>query len=153
MAEEIQMIRLLIIIATALLLLACTTSRQVNYYQQPPTQFVKFSATGYAPIATQMGNTKTEKMLHAIRASKLEAYRELTAQVHGHQLNSQTSFSDLLVTNSSLNASVEGLIRGAKVVRSYPVNDDIYATELELDYKNVYLLYNSTALPRRIINE
>ena len=58
-----------------------------------------------------------------------------------------------MIADSSLNASVRGLIRGAKVVKSYPVSDEIYATELELDYKNLYLLYNSTAMPRRVINE
>jgi len=147
------MIKLVIILVISVLLLACTMPSQVNYYQQPPTQFAKFSATGYAPIQSQMGKTKTEKVLQAIRASKLDAYRELTAQIHGHQINSQTTVNELMVTNASLSTSVEGLIRGAKVVRSYPLSDEIYATELELDYKNIYLLYNSTAMKRRIINE
>jgi len=136
-----------------MLLLACTTPSQINYYQAAPPQFAKFSATGYAPIHSQLGNTKTEKVLQAIRASKLDAYRELTAQIHGHQINGQTTVNELMVTNASLSSSVEGLIRGAKVVKSYPLSDEIYATELEVDYKNIYLLYNSTALKRRIINE
>lgn len=147
------MLRILIIAFTATLVLGCTTETKINYYQEAPVEFAKFHATGYAPITSQPGNTKTEQVLHAIKASKLEAYRELTAQVHGHQIQGQTRLSELMVTDSSLNASVEGLIRGAKVIKSYPVSDEIYATELELDYKNLYLLYNSTATPRRIINE
>lgn len=147
------MLRLLTAIVTTVLLWGCTSSSQVKYYQEAPKEFAKFYATGYAPINSQMGENKTERVLQAIKASKLEAYRELTAQVHGHQIDGQTQLSELMVANSSLNASVQGLIRGAKVIKSYPVSDEIYATELELDYKNLYLLYNSTAMPRRIINE
>lgn len=147
------MTRLIIISLISFVCVGCTTSSQIKYYQEAPAEFAKFYATGYAPIATQQGTNKTEKMLQAIKASKLEAYRELTEQVHGHQINGQASISDLIITHSALNSSIKGLIRGAKVIKSYPVNDDIYATELELDYKNLYLLYNSTALPRRIINE
>ncbi|MCG7530140.1 LPP20 family lipoprotein [Psychrobium sp. MM17-31] len=147
------MLRLLTAIVTTVLLWGCTSSSQVKYYQEAPKEFAKFYATGYAPINSQMGENKTERILQAIKASKLEAYRELTAQVHGHQIDGQTQLSELMVANSSLNASVQGLIRGAKVIKSYPVSDEIYATELELDYKNLYLLYNSTAMPRRIINE
>lgn len=36
-----------------------------------------------------------------------------------------------------MEASVSGTIRGARVVQTYPVNDDVYATELELDFKRV----------------
>ena len=147
------MIRLILISLLSLLCVSCTTSSQIKYYQEAPKEFAKFYATGYAPIESQQGNNKTEKMLRAIKASKLEAYRELTEQVHGHQIDGQASISELIVTHSALNSSIKGLIRGAKVIKSYPVNDKIYATELELDYKNLYLLYNSTALPRRIINE
>lgn len=147
------MLRLLTAIVTTVLLWGCTSSSQVKYYQEAPKEFAKFYATGYAPINSQMGENKTERILQAIKASTLEAYRELTAQVHGHQIDGQTQLSELMVANSSLSASVQGLIRGAKVIKSYPVSDEIYATELELDYKNLYLLYNSTAMPRRIINE
>ncbi len=147
------MFRLLTIIISAALVWGCTSSSQIKYYQEAPKEFAKFYATGYAPINSQMGDNKTQKVLQAIKASKLEAYRELTAQVHGHQIDSQTQLRELMIADSSLNASVRGLIRGAKVVKSYPVSDEIYATELELDYKNLYLLYNSTAMPRRVINE
>jgi len=147
------MTRLTIVTIILFIISGCSNSTKVSYYQEPPTEFAKFYATGYAPINSQSGKTKTEKLLQAITASKLDAYKELTAQVHGYQINSKSQFNDLIVKNSSLTASIEGLVRGARVVKSYPLNDDIYATELELDYKDVYLLYNSSALSRHIINE
>lgn len=147
------MFRLILFTLLTSFLLGCSTSTLIKYYQKPPEEFAKFSATGYAPVSTQYGTTNTEKILNAINASKLDAYRELTAQVHGHQINSQAQFNDLTISNTTLSASVEGLIRGARVVRSYPVSNEIYATELELDYKDLYLLYKSSSLPRKIINE
>ena len=39
-----------------------------------------------------------------------------------------------------MQVSVEGVVRGARVLKSYPV-DNMYATELELDTKVLYDLY------------
>jgi len=147
------MARLTILTFILFIISGCSSSTKVIYHQEPPTEFAKLYATGYAPINSQSGRTKTEKLLQAIKASKLDAYKELTAQIHGHQINSKSQFNDLMIKNSSLTASVEGLVRGARVIKSYPVNDDIYVTELELDYKDVYLLHTSNTSPRHIINE
>jgi len=135
------------------LLTGCSNfgDKYIEYQLETPKQFAVLNATGYAPINAQPGNNKTEKMLNAIQASKLAAYRELTEQVHGQQVSGQSSVSELAISDSSFKTSVAGLIRGARVVQSYPVNEDIYATELELDFKVVYQLYQSSAMPRRVI--
>jgi hypothetical protein len=135
-------------------LTACSSfnDKYIEYQVEPPTEFAVIRATGYAPISSQPGSNKTAKMLNAIQASKLAAYRELTEQVHGQQMSGQASVDDLTINNSSFKSSVAGLIRGARVIQSYPINDDIYATELELDFRVVYQLYQSSALPRRVIN-
>lgn len=134
---------------------ACSSfdDKYIEYRVEPPKEFAVIHATGYAPISSQQGANDTAKMLNAIRASKLDAYRELSEQVHGQQISGQTSFSDLVIGDSSFKSSVQGLIRGARVVQSYPVDDDIYATELELDFRVVYQLYMSSALPRRVVRQ
>jgi hypothetical protein len=76
-------------------------------------------------------------MLMAIKASKIAAYVELAEQVYGQQISSKTTMADMLINNQQLAASVQGLIRGAKVVKSYPVGDT-YTTELELNFKDIY---------------
>ena len=129
-----------------------STDKYIEYQITPPAQFVVLHAIGYAPISSQKGDTKTAKMLNAIRASKLAAYRELSEQVNGQQISGQASVSELIIQSASFKTSVQGLIRGAKVVQSYPVNDDIYATELELDFAVVYQLYTSSNSPRRVSN-
>lgn len=93
--------------------------------------------TGYAPISLQSGLNRQHKILNAIKASKLDAYRELTAVVHGQHLAGTTSVQDMILQNNSFQGAVAGIIRGARVVKSYPVQDDVYATILEVDLNQV----------------
>ena len=92
------------------------------------------------------------KLIMAMKASKLDAYRELTEQVYGQKIEGSQSVSGLVVDSETLRASVEGVIRGAEVIKTYPVGDDTYVTELSLDMQQVYDIYLSTAKPRRVKN-
>lgn len=97
-------------------------------------------ATGYAPLSRQKGATLAEKQINAMRASKMEAYRELTEQVSGVYIKAMNRNSDNIEREDRLSAEVEGLIHGARVVRQYPLGDT-YVTELEMDTKRIYELY------------
>lgn len=99
------------------------------------------TATGYSIVSLQPGKTKDQKVLQAMRASKIDAYRELSEQLYGLQIDSTSSLRDIVQTDSYMEASVSGLVKGAKVVRTYPINADVYATELMLDTKILYKLY------------
>lgn len=90
-------------------------------------------ATGYAPISLQPGKSKEHKMIQAMRASKLRAYQELTAIVHGQYLFGTTAVKDMVVQNDQFKTAVSGIVRGARVVKTYPVQNDVYATVLEVD--------------------
>ncbi|MGB0733446.1 MAG: LPP20 family lipoprotein [Pontibacterium sp.] len=94
-------------------------------------------ATGYAPISLQSGMTREHKVIKAMRASKLRAYQELTAIVHGQYLFGTTTVNDMVVANDDFKTAVSGIVRGARVVKSYPVQDDTYATILEVDINQV----------------
>ncbi len=96
-----------------------------------PPEWVQ--VTGYAPISLQSGLNKQHKILNAIKASKLDAYRELTAVVHGQHLAGTTSVQDMVLQSNTFQGAVAGIIRGARVVKSYPIQDDVYATILEVD--------------------
>jgi len=95
------------------------------------------SATGYAPISLQPGQTEQQKIIMAMRASKLQAYQELAAIINGQYLFGTTSVQDMVLQNDQFKASVAGIVRGARVVKSYPVQDDTYATVLEVDLNQV----------------
>ncbi|WP_409525025.1 LPP20 family lipoprotein [Nitrincola sp. MINF-07-Sa-05] len=95
------------------------------------------SATGYAPISLQPGQTEQQKIIMAMRASKLQAYQELAAIINGQYLFGSTSVQDMVLQNDQFKTSVAGIVRGARVVKSYPVQDDTYATVLEVDLNQV----------------
>ncbi|MFT6913725.1 MAG: hypothetical protein ACJAWL_000011 [Motiliproteus sp.] len=103
------------------------------------------TATGYAPISLQPGQTQAQKVLMAMRASKLQAYQELATIVHGQHLFGSTQVRDMVIQNDRFNAAVGGVIRGARVVKTYPVQIDTYATILELDLRDLQRAY--VALP------
>jgi hypothetical protein len=90
-------------------------------------------ATGYAVISVQNHKNPAQQRLLAIRASKLDAYRALTEQVYGQQLDASTTVADMTVVNDTFRSKVEGVIYGAQLVSITPVSDDTYETTLSLD--------------------
>jgi hypothetical protein len=90
-------------------------------------------ATGYAVISIQNHRLPAQQRLLAIRASKLDAYRALTEQVYGQQLDANTTVADMTVMSDTFRARVEGVIYGAVLVSITPVGDDTYETTLSLD--------------------
>ena len=74
-----------------------------------------------------------QQRLLAIRASKLDAYRSLTEQVYGQQLDATTTVADMTVMSDTFRAKVEGVIYGAVLVSIAPVGEDTYETTLSLD--------------------
>ncbi len=90
------------------------------------------SVVGIASISEQTGNTLEERQLRAMKASKMEAYKELSEQVHGVHVRGETYVHDQRLEKDDVQGKVGGLIRAAEVVSSYQVGDT-YVTELKLD--------------------
>jgi hypothetical protein len=91
------------------------------------------TATGYAVISVQNHRNPAQQRLMAIRASKLDAYRSLTEQVYGQQLDATTTVADMTVQNDTFRTRVEGVIFGAVLVSISPAGEDTYETTLSLD--------------------
>ncbi len=129
----------------------CSTfyDKYVEYDYVRPDSYPVLKAVGYATISLQPGQTAEQQQLMAIKASKLEAYRELTEQVYGQKISSNTTVASSIAQNDVLQSKVTGLIRGARVMKTYAVGDT-YATELELDMKLVNDLYIGEVKPRVI---
>lgn len=120
-----------------------SVNRFLNYTDtgvNKPDDFPILRATGYAVISSQTGKNISQKSIHAMRASKLEAYKELTEQVYGLYIKSNSAVNDTKETYSKVSSEVSGVIHGARVIRQYPIGDT-YVTELELDTKLIYDLY------------
>ena len=91
------------------------------------------TAVGYAVVSSQPGRSDAQKRLMAIRSARMSAMRELAEQIHGVQVDSNTTVIDLMVQNDTFRAVVKGVIRGAKTVRINPTGKDTYETVLEID--------------------
>jgi outer membrane protein FlgP len=139
-----SLIRSLLILSVLLLTSACSLiyDKHVQWQTVKPEVFPVLYATGFAPISMQKSTNETQRMLMAIKASKIAAYAELAEQVYGQQVSSKVSMADLLIEDQQLTASIKGVIRGAKVVKSYPVGD-VYTTELQLNFEDVYNIYRA----------
>ena len=111
-----KLINIALALVVAVTVSACTSIYDKHVQWQPvkPEVFPVVTAVGYAPISLQKSEHETQRMLMAIKASKLAAYAELAEQVYGQQVASNMTMADLLIENHQLKASVHGVIRGAK---------------------------------------
>lgn len=90
-------------------------------------------ATGYAVISTQNHKNGAQQRLMAIRASKLDAYRALTEQVYGQQLDATTTVAEMMITSDTFRTRVQGIVYGAVLESITPIGDDTYETTMSLD--------------------
>ncbi|CAH0525140.1 LPP20 family lipoprotein [Vibrio hippocampi] len=116
--------RLLIATLVSLLMLGCAP---ISVMKQNT-----LTAVGYASISEQSGKNEGEQQVRAMRASKIDAYRELAEQVYGLRVSARADLQDQRLGVELTSGAVDGVIRGAQVVRSYKVGDS-YVTELVLD--------------------
>lgn len=123
--------------------------KHIEWEYEEPKSYPIIRAIGYAPISLQNGSTQGQKVLMALRSSKLDAYRELAEQVYGQQISSKSNVQGMITNNDQLKARVNGMVKGAKIVKSYAVGDT-YATELELDMKKVYDIYKVETKNKRV---
>lgn len=105
----------ILLLLGALLIGGCAQNdRYIQWETEAPTSFPKITAIGYAPLATQPATEQSQKVLMAMQASKIAAYRELAEQVYGQQLSASSQVNDWMLTSDDIQASVSGVIRGAQ---------------------------------------
>lgn len=118
------------------LLSACTHLDDQPYEKAEHNYQHVFTSVGYAPIEAQLGDSFEQKVINAIKASKLEAYKEMAEQIYGALIASSDSSKSAVLKSDVIDSKVRGLVRGARVLRSYH-EGDIYITELELDMQTL----------------
>ncbi|MBB1382606.1 MULTISPECIES: LPP20 family lipoprotein [Shewanella] len=139
-----------LILIMLLVLSGCVSKdKYVQWETEAPASFPTLTAIGYAPLATQPSKEASHRILMAMQASKIAAYRELAEQVYGQKVTANSDVSEWLLTDDNVKSSVSGIIRGAKVVKTYP-SGEFYVTELALDFKQVWQLYEQQNRPKRV---
>ncbi|EEX93003.1 hypothetical protein VIOR3934_18410 [Vibrio orientalis CIP 102891 = ATCC 33934] len=119
----------LLLLVVALMMVGCQPLQNMR-----PDDWL--TAVGYASISEQKGRNEDEKQVRAMRASKIDAYRELAEQVYGMRVSGRADLKDQRLGTELTSGAVDGVIRGAEVVRSYKVGDS-YVTELRLDIEKM----------------
>lgn len=116
-----------------------------------PVSSVKYTyyGVGFASVELQKGKTHQEKIINAIKVSKLHAYEELTEHLHGVLLNSQADINNLKLDKEKITGFTRGLVKGAKVRRTYHYGD-VYITELELEVDSATLKQAASSNSHRV---
>lgn len=94
-------------------------------------------AVGFSAIAVQPSKNLNQRRLMAMRAAKLDAYRVLAEQIHGAQVDSQTTVAEAMLTSDVLSSAVRGTIMGAETVKIEPKGNDTYIVELSLSQSHL----------------
>jgi hypothetical protein len=92
----------------------------------------QFTGLGMSQVSTQTGKSLNQKRLMAIRAARMEALRDLTEQIHGIRLTSETTLRDKVLRSDHVRGIVEGEIRGARTLRITPTDGDSFEVVLAL---------------------
>jgi hypothetical protein len=88
----------------------------VNYEEG----YIEAVGTG-APPEKYYGKPNARPM--ALRAAQIDAYRNLLEVTKGVQISSQTTVKDFVTESDVINAQVEGLVKGAKVMNKEYLSD------------------------------
>ncbi len=119
--------------ALVLVLSACTTILPPPVVVAPrpvPTKFVATGQGGIGGFGQQM--SAGQQKLMAMRAAKLDAYRNLAEQIYGFQITASTTVNAFATQSDSVRTYVETFIRGAKVVSMTASHDGTYEATVEL---------------------
>jgi hypothetical protein len=120
---------------------AATAPQQTVIVQPPPApqtvvvrpQPIKITATGNGSMGHYGQHNAGQQRLMAMRAAKLDAFRNLAEQVYGFQISGSTTLNAFAAQNDVVRAHVEAFMRGAKVVDMTAGQDGIYEATVELD--------------------
>ena len=97
------------VILIMLILSGCASEdRYIEWETQQPESFPKLTAIGYASLDLQPSEDKSQRVLMAMQASKIAAYRELAEQVYGQELSASSKVNDWMLTDNTIQASEIG---------------------------------------------
>ncbi len=101
-----------------------------------------------APPDRSVGKATVRPM--ALRAAKLDAYRNLLEITKGVQVDSRTTIKDFTVESDVINTQVDGLIKGAQVVDQQYMSDGTVEVRLRMPlYGNLSQIMVPLAIEKR----
>ena len=98
----------------------------------------KLTAIGYGNSGSYGQYTSGQAKLMAMRAAKVDAYRNLAEQVQGLRVRGDTAVSAFVAQNDTIRTYVDSFIRGARVVNVMAIADGNYEATVELELTPVF---------------
>ena len=101
----------------------------------PPPEPVRISAVGHGTVSNQQYSqyNAVQLKLMAIRAAKLDAYRNLAEQVYGFRLSGSTTISAFVSQRDYVRVQIDAYVRGARVVDVTQLPDGSYEARVEAE--------------------
>ena len=113
-----------------------STSEKIVTPARPVQVPLKFIAVGHGALgsASNAGQMSPQQQkLMAMRAARVDAYRNLAEQVNGFRISGNTTVASLSAQNDVVRSSVDAFIRGARLISTQPVADGIYEVTIEME--------------------
>ncbi len=92
----------------------------------------KIVAVGYGTISQFKNHPKSQQRLLAMRAARLDAYRNLVEEFYGTRIKGHTSVKDMSIESDSYRSYFDSVIRGISLLSITPKGNDVYEAEVEL---------------------
>ncbi len=126
---KIKKINQVFILLFAVITLISCSPHNVVKVNKPAKTLV---ALGYGTADIYKTYSAEQRRLISMRASKMDAYRNLAEQIHGIQIHGRTTVSDMIVEDDNYKLYVDAFLKGAKVKSITAINADTYETTLEI---------------------
>lgn len=94
---------------------------------------IKIVASGHGSMNNYGQYNTGQQKLMAMRAARLDAYRNLAEQVYGFQLTGSTTVNSFASQSDSVRAYIDTFLRGARITNIAPNQDGIYEAHVELE--------------------
>lgn len=121
-----------------------TTPQKESTKKKVPPKIKTLKAIGYGVESDYMNYPAPRKRLLAIRAAKVDAYRNLAETLYGTRITGMTTVRDAAIESDRFRAYIDAVVRGAQLLALTPKGDGIYEAELELEInENLYHCFAS----------
>jgi len=121
--------KLLLLILLTSPLFSCSKQR-ITKVKVPPIKVL--SAMGYGTADMYKNYSPEQRRLMSMRASKMDALRNLAEQIYGVRIHGHTTVSDMVVRNDSYRSYIDAFLKGARVKSITALNNNTYESVVEI---------------------
>jgi hypothetical protein len=127
-------IALLFAIVTSALLSGCNGCTLGLCRGEPvPLTIERIAAAGYGAQGSSGQMNATQQRLMAMRAARIDAYRNLSEQLYGVRITGNSTVASFATQNDQVRAYVDTFLRGARLINMTQLADGSFEAILEVE--------------------